>query len=59
LEKINLFGSFDVRKNLSLVKEESFSQRGKKGEFFFCTFDHKVLLKTIRSQEATVLLDKT
>ena len=30
-EKINLFGSFDVRKNLSFVKEESFSQRGKKG----------------------------
>lgn len=30
-EKINLFSSFDLRKNLDMVKEDSFTNGGKSG----------------------------
>lgn len=41
-----------MRKNVDMVKEESFTNGGKSGEFFFGTFDHKFIFKTIQTYEA-------
>jgi 1-phosphatidylinositol-4-phosphate 5-kinase len=48
-EDLNLFHSFDIRRNLSQVKEESYTEGGKSGEFFFATFDHRYIFKTIKA----------
>jgi hypothetical protein len=48
-EGLNLFHSFDIRRNLSQVKEESYTEGGKSGEFFFATFDHRYIFKTIKA----------
>jgi hypothetical protein len=46
---LNLFKSFDIRRNLSQVKEDSYTDGGKSGEFFFATFDHYFIFKTIKA----------
>jgi hypothetical protein len=50
--------SFDIRKNINIVKKRSYTNGGKSGEFFFCTYDNKFIFKTIKEDEANAYLDK-
>ena len=51
-ENINIFKSFNINLNIPLIKKSSNINGGKSGEFFFKTYDHRFIMKTIREDEA-------
>jgi 1-phosphatidylinositol-4-phosphate 5-kinase len=50
--------SLDIKKNIKIVKNQSYMNGGKSGELFFATYDHRVILKSIREDEAHSYLEK-
>jgi 1-phosphatidylinositol-4-phosphate 5-kinase len=55
---ISIFHSFNINLNINLVKEKSFINGGKSGEFFFSTYDYKFIIKTISFGEAKLYKQK-
>lgn len=55
---VNMFRSFNINSNINLVKDQSFTNGGKSGEFFFGTYDHQFIIKTISEEEAELYMSK-
>lgn len=46
----NVFRSLDISKNLTLIKKRSYLNGGKSSEFFYSTYDHQFIFKTIKQE---------
>lgn len=40
------------------MKKQSYTNGGKSGEFFYGTFDHRFVFKTVKEEEAQAYLDR-
>ena len=49
--KIDLKESLNLTKNLSNLEKMGVSEGGKSGEFFFSSYDNKLLIKTIKKSD--------
>lgn len=52
----NIFRSFDLGRNIPLIKMKSLLNGGKSGEFLFSSYDHQFIFKTIKQDEALVYI---
>jgi 1-phosphatidylinositol-4-phosphate 5-kinase len=50
--------SLDIKKNIKIVKQQSYMNGGKSGELFFATYDHRLIFKSISEDEAHSYLEK-
>ena len=57
-EAPSVLDSFDIGNNIKGVKKSSYTNGGKSGEFFFGTFDHSFVFKTVKEAEAEIYLEK-
>ena len=55
-DMINFDISLDLLKNDENIKKASKMDGGKSGEFFFCTHDNKLIIKTLKSDELRIFL---
>ena len=53
----SIFSSVDLDQNLNKIFQVGLGA-GKSGSFFFYSHDHRLIIKTVSSQEKTLLLTK-